>query len=59
MLLLLLGDAENVEKMTKRLVKVTKEHNEECKALLKLMGIPYVDVSIEQGKFICLTLNTK
>ena len=40
-----LGNQENVEKFQKRLVKVTKEHNDECKQLLKLMGIPYVDVS--------------
>ena len=26
-------------------VKVTPEHNAECKTLLKLMGIPYLDVS--------------
>jgi flap endonuclease-1 len=39
------GEQENVEKFSKRLVKVTKEHNEECKELLKLMGVPYVDVS--------------
>ena len=39
------GNQENVEKFQKRLVKVTKEHNDECKQLLKLMGIPYVDVS--------------
>jgi flap endonuclease-1 len=39
------GDAENIEKFNRRLVKVTKQHNEECKELLKLMGIPYVDVS--------------
>ncbi|CAI9722857.1 flap endonuclease 1-like [Octopus vulgaris] len=37
------GDVENVEKFNRRLVKVTKEHNEECKQLLALMGIPYVD----------------
>ena len=41
------GDTENVEKFTKRLVKVTKEHNEECKQLLKLMGIPYIDVRLQ------------
>ena len=38
------GDEENVEKFSRRLVKVTKEHNEECKTLLRLMGIPYVEV---------------
>jgi len=41
------GDEENVTKFSKRLVKVTKEHNEECKELLKLMGIPYVDAPCE------------
>ena len=44
-----------MEKFQKRLVKVTKEHNEECKQLLKLMGIPYVDVSevIKGGEGEC------
>jgi len=41
------GDEENVTKFSKRLVKVTKEHNEECKELLKFMGIPYVDAPCE------------
>lgn len=41
------GDAENIEKFNRRLVKVTKQHNEECKQLLKLMGIPYVDAPCE------------
>jgi len=40
-------DQENVQKFEKRLVKVTKEHNEECKVLLKLMGIPYVSAPCE------------
>lgn len=41
------GEAEDVEKFSKRLVKVTREHNEECKSLLRLMGIPYVDAPCE------------
>jgi len=41
------GDEENVEKFSRRLVKVTKEHNEECKKLLTLMGIPYVEAPCE------------
>ena len=41
------GDAENIEKFNRRLVKVTKQHNEECKQLLELMGIPYVDAPCE------------
>lgn len=41
------GEVENIEKFNKRLVKVTKQHNEECKKLLSLMGIPYVDAPCE------------
>jgi flap endonuclease-1 len=41
------GDTENINKFSRRLVKVTKEHNEECKKLLKLMGIPYVQAPCE------------
>ncbi|XP_065064849.1 flap endonuclease 1-like [Rhopilema esculentum] len=41
------GDAETVEKFSRRLVKVTPAHNEECKKLLTLMGIPYVDAPCE------------
>lgn len=41
------GEVENIEKFNKRLVKVTKQHNEDCKKLLKLMGIPYVDAPCE------------
>jgi len=37
-------ETENVEKFQKRLVKVTPEHNDECKKLLQLMGIPYIEV---------------
>jgi len=36
-------DTENIDKFSKRLVKVTKQHNEDCKDLLQLMGVPYVD----------------
>jgi flap endonuclease-1 len=39
------GDSENIEKFSRRLVKVTKEHGDECRKLLKLMGVPYVEVS--------------
>lgn len=41
------GEAENIEKFNKRLVKVTKQHNDECKKLLTLMGIPYVEAPCE------------
>ena len=36
------GTAEEVEKFSRRTVRVTREHNEECKKLLRLMGIPYL-----------------
>lgn len=36
------GTAEEVEKFSRRTVKVTREHNLECQQLLKLMGIPYI-----------------
>jgi len=36
------GTAEEVEKFSRRTVKVTREHNEECKKLLRLMGVPYI-----------------
>ncbi|TPX08150.1 uncharacterized protein E0L32_010217 [Thyridium curvatum] len=36
------GTAEDVEKFSRRTVRVTKEHNAECQRLLKLMGIPYI-----------------
>lgn len=39
------GTSEEVARYTKRTVRVTKEHNDECKRLLKLMGIPYVEAS--------------
>ncbi|QLG72612.1 hypothetical protein HG535_0D03200 [Zygotorulaspora mrakii] len=40
---------DQVEKMKqeRRLVKVSKEHNEEAKHLLELMGIPYVNAPTE------------
>uniref|UniRef100_A0A0P4W461 Flap endonuclease 1 n=1 Tax=Scylla olivacea TaxID=85551 RepID=A0A0P4W461_SCYOL len=41
------GNAEDVEKFSRRLVKVTKTHTEEAKTLLRLMGIPYVEAPCE------------
>ncbi|EPS44318.1 hypothetical protein H072_1691 [Dactylellina haptotyla CBS 200.50] len=41
------GTAEEIEKFSRRTVRVTREHNEECKKLLKLMGIPYLDAPCE------------
>ncbi|RKO99748.1 hypothetical protein CXG81DRAFT_14103 [Caulochytrium protostelioides] len=36
------GEQENIDKYTRRLVRVTKEHNTEVQQLLTLMGIPFV-----------------
>ncbi|GAB1196048.1 Elongation of fatty acids protein 2 [Aspergillus pseudonomiae] len=41
------GTAEDVEKFSRRTVRVTRDHNTECKKLLKLMGIPYIDAPTE------------
>ena len=36
------GTAEDVEKFSRRTVRVTREHNQECQRLLKLMGVPFI-----------------
>jgi flap endonuclease-1 len=36
------GTAEDIEKFSRRTVRVTREHNADCQRLLKLMGIPYI-----------------
>lgn len=41
------GTAEEIEKFARRTVRVTREQNEDCKRLLKLMGIPYVEAPCE------------
>ncbi|XP_055382434.1 flap endonuclease 1 [Condylostylus longicornis] len=41
------GDEAEMEKFNRRLVRVTKEHSNEAKELLKLMGVPYVDAPCE------------
>ncbi|BGP51860.1 Elongation of fatty acids protein 2 [Rhodotorula kratochvilovae] len=41
------GTAEDVDKLSRRQVKVTREHNEECRRLLTLMGIPWVEAPSE------------
>ncbi|KAK6498586.1 Elongation of fatty acids protein 2 [Arthrobotrys musiformis] len=49
------GTAEEIEKFSRRTVRVTREHNEECKRLLKLMGIPHLDAPCE-AEAQCATL---
>jgi len=41
------GDKELMDKFSRRTVKATREHNDECKRLLRLMGIPYVEAPCE------------
>jgi len=41
------GDAEAIEKFSKRTIRVTREHNEECRKLLRLMGVPVVEAPSE------------
>jgi len=36
------GTAEEIEKFSRRTVRVTREHNAEAQKLLKLMGVPYI-----------------
>jgi hypothetical protein len=45
--MLYVGDEVAFDKYVRRTVKVTREHNEDCKRLLRLMGVPYVDAPTE------------
>jgi XPG I-region len=41
------GDTEAIARLVKRTVTVTKRHNDECKQLLELMGMPVVQAPCE------------
>lgn len=41
------GNDEEIDKQSRRLVRVSKVHVDECKQLLKLMGIPFVSAPCE------------
>jgi len=41
------GDTEAMEKFERRLVKVTATHSDDCKTLLRLMGVPVVEAPCE------------
>jgi flap endonuclease-1 len=40
-----IGTVEDIDKLARRQVRPTRVHNEECRRLLKLMGIPVIVVS--------------
>ena len=42
--LLQTGGEADVEKYSKRTVRVTSQHNEDCRRLLRLMGVPVIEV---------------
>lgn len=50
------GKEEDIEKYSKRTVRVTREHNEECRRLLKLMGVPVIEAPTE-AEAQCASLN--
>ncbi|XP_022647631.1 flap endonuclease 1-like [Varroa jacobsoni] len=41
------GNQEDINKYQRRLVKVTKQHNEDAKRLLDLMGVPFLEAPCE------------
>lgn len=43
----IIADAETIDRLSRRTVRVTREHNEECRKLLRLMGIPVVEAPSE------------
>ncbi|KAL8633277.1 hypothetical protein Q9189_000998 [Teloschistes chrysophthalmus] len=49
------GSTEQVDKFSRRGVKVIREHNDECKKLLKLMGVPYI-VAPSEAEAQCAVL---
>ena len=41
------GEMELVDKFSRRLVKAGRQHNDDCKKLLKLMGVPVIEAPCE------------
>ncbi len=41
------GNVEDEDRFSKRTVSMTKEHQEDCKRLLRLMGVPVVEAPCE------------
>lgn len=41
------GNQEDIAKFNKRIIKVTQKHNDDCKKLLRLMGLPVIEAPCE------------
>jgi flap endonuclease-1 len=41
------GQVDDMDRFSRRLVKVTKQHNDDCKELLRLMGVPVITAPCE------------
>lgn len=41
------GNEEEIAKFNKRVIRVTQKHNDDCKKLLKLMGLPVIEAPSE------------
>ncbi|CAI5741374.1 unnamed protein product [Hyaloperonospora brassicae] len=41
------GIAEDIDRFNKRLVRATPQHNDDCKELLRLMGVPHITAPCE------------
>lgn len=41
------GNQEDILKFNKRVIRVTQKHNDDCKKLLKLMGLPVIEAPSE------------
>lgn len=41
------GNEDDIAKFNKRVIRVTKKHNDDCKKLLRLMGLPVIEAPSE------------
>lgn len=41
------GNQEDITKFNKRIIRVTQKHNDDCKKLLRLMGLPVIEAPCE------------